>query len=307
MPDPTDQATVKLDPKVPMFQPAAFDETTGPKFASSEILWWRNGVWGDAGYAIPNDGGKPTTSNESIWRIHQFLGFELFNLMHRPDVKFSRPFNGEWLFDLNKMLQLGIKRMKDGAINWGEDRTGDAEHVMNTPKAFVYYPVPYFGNRIRQQDALTWCGQMLKLLGEVQQHSDNDYDDNFTTFIASLVQKALFRIQGDMAMKYLGYTKEEVVKAGAGEGLVIPNTKFAEGTYNPESLFTSSEMVEERMPEQWWPSTNDLTPISGIAANVANVWAARWPIADGFYGDGGAQESAFPAGGTSIIKPPGSR
>lgn len=303
MPDPTDQTTIKLDPSKPLFQPASMDAGTGPKFASSEILWWKNGVWGDCGYAIPNDGGKPTTSNESVWRIHQFIGSELFNLMHRPDVKFSRPFNAEWLYDLNKMLTLGMKRMGDGAIGWTDDRSGDADHVLNTPKAFLYYPVPFFGNRIRQQDALTWCGQVLKLLGEVMQHSDNDYDDNFTNFAGSAVQKALFRIQADMAMKYLGFTRAEVETPG----FTIPAEKFAKGAYNPEDLFTSREMVEERMPEQWWPSTNDLTPISGIAANVANVWAARWPVADGFYGDGGAQESAFPAGGTSIIKPPGSR
>ena len=201
---------VALDPKTPLFQPASYDATTGPKFASSEILWWNNGVWGTCGYAIPNDGGKPTTSNETIWRVHQFVGFEVFNLMHRPDVKFSRPFNADWLFDFNKMLTLGIKRMNDLAVHWTTPRDGDAQHVMNTPKAFLYYPVPYFGNRIRQQDALTWCGKTLKLLGEIQQHSDNDYDDNVTDFFCSMVQQTLVAMQKDLGMKYLGYKREEV-------------------------------------------------------------------------------------------------
>jgi hypothetical protein len=303
MPDPTPQPTVKLDPSKPILQPATYGADAGSKFTSSEILWWKNGVWGDCGYAIPNDGGKPTTSNEAIFRIHKFIGSQMFSLMHRPDVKFSRPFNAEWLFDLNKMLVLGIKRMSDSSIGWTDKRDGDAMHNINTPMAFLYYPVPFFGTRVRQQDALTWCGQTLKLLGEIQQHSDNVYDDNVTDFFCSMVQEALLRIQKDMALKYLGYKREEVDAAG----FTVDPAKFAKGTYDPSSLFVDSELTEELPPQQWWPSTNDLTPISGVAAPVANVFAARWPISDGFYGDGGAVETAFPGGGVALVAKPGAR
>lgn len=301
---PEENSTVKLDPDKPILQPAGYDENSPiHRYETQEILWWDNGVWGKAGYAIPNDGGKSTTPNETIHAIHKFIGAELFNLLHRDDIKFSRPFNADWLYDLNKMLTLGIKRMSDYSVGWTDNRTGDAEHAKNTPKTFTVFPVPHFGERIRQQDARRWAGQILLLLSEVMQHSDNGYDDDVTDLFTSMVQGKLLRIQRDMAMKYLGMSRQEVEE----DGFVIPDDSFSGANYDPSSLFTSREMIEERMPEQWWPSTNDLTPISGIPSTVANVFAKRWPIADGFYGDGGAVEAAYPGGGVGIVKPPGSR
>lgn len=293
----------KLDPNVPRFQPGGYDPDSGElKYESMSVYWWDNGIWGQAGYAIPNDGGKPISGNETIRKVVKFIGAELFNLMHLPDVKFSRPFNAEWLFKLNKMLTLGIKRMADMTIGWTDDRDGDAKHAVNTPQAFTVYPVPYFGGRIRQEDARSWCGQILILLSDMMQHSDNDYDDNVTDMFTSMVQQALLRIQGEMGMKYLGMTREQA----DARPIVIPADAFSEGKYNPESLFTERELIEERMPEQWWPTTNDLTPIAGIAAPVAKVWAKRWPE-EGDFGDGGAVEAAWPGGGVGIVPVPGSR
>lgn len=296
--------TATLDPNQPILQPAGFDPKSEiHRFETSEILWWDNGAWGKAGYAIPNDGGKTTTSNETIREIHSFLGRGLFGLMHRDDVKFSRPFNAEWLYDLNKMLTLGIKRMSDHAVSWSDKRQGDTEHATNTPAVFTVFPIPFFGQRIRQRDAYRWAQQTMLLLSEVMQHSDNDYDDDITDMFAAMVQQKLLRVQRDMAMKYLGFTREQT----EAPGFTIPSSAFAKGTYDPSSLFTSFEMIEERMPEQWWPTSNDLTPISGIASTVANVFAKRWPIADGFYGDGGAVESAYPGSGIGLVSMPGAR
>lgn len=300
---PEETKEVKLDASKPAFQPPGFAENAESRFESAEIMWWDNGIWGRAGYAIPNDGGKSTTANETIRGIHDFIGAELFNLMHRPDVKMSRPFNAEWLFNLNKMLTLGIKRMADYSIGWTDKRKGDAAHAINTPEAFIVYPVPYFGQRIRQKDARRWCGQILRLLSEIMQHSDNEFDDDVTAFAASMIQEDLRRIQGDMAMKYLGKSRAEVETAG----FVVPPDAFSNANYKPDGLFTEREMVEERMPLQWWPTANDLTPIAGIPITVANVWGRRWPEAGTFYGDGGAQEAAWPGGGIGIVAKPGAR
>lgn len=298
---PTSSTT--LSANTPAFQPVTADPTNpGVGYENQAILWWKNGIWGDAGYAIPNDGGKPRSGNETIRAIVDFIGAELFNLMHQPDVKFSRPFNADWLFALNKMLTLGIKRMSDKAVGWTDTRAGDADHAVNTPQAFRVWPVPYFGGRIRQPDARAWCGQVLILLGECMQHSDNDYDDDITDAFAAKVQLALLRIQGDMAMKYLGMTRE----ATETRPLVIAPDAFSDGKYNPEALFTSRELIEERMPDLWWPTTNDLTPICGIAAPVAKIWAASWPES-GDFGDGGAAEAAFPGGGVGVVPEPGAR
>ncbi len=273
----------------PSLQPASVNPED-LRFGSSEIWWWNNGQWGSSGYAIPNDGGKPITGNETMNGVHEFIGAEMFSLMHRPDVKFTRPPNWKWLFDLNKMLTLGIKRLSDYAVSFTDDRLGDAQHSINTPQAYTIYPIPFFGRRIRNRDALRYAGQTLRLLSEIMQHSDNDYDDDITDFAASMIQQGLHRIQRDVGMKFLGHTREEVEV----DGYTIPLDAFSEGTYQPSALFTQREMVEERMPAQWWPQANDLTPIAGIPAPLARQYAQRWPdVPAEFYGDGGAWESAY--------------
>jgi len=300
---PKTDKTAGLDAE-PRFQPGGYDAEKGIlKYETMSVWWWDNGIWGKAGYALANDGGKPTSGNETIRKVVKFIGAELFSLMHLPDVRFSRPFNADWLHGLNKMLTLGIKRMGDMSVGWTDTREGDSRHATNTPQGFILYPVPHFGGRIRQEDALQWCGQILVLLSEMMQHSDNDYDDNVTDMFTSMVQEGLLRIQKDLAMKYLSATRAEV-EAPDWPGPVAD--AFSKANYQPDALFTSREMIEERMPEQWWPTTNDLTPIAGIAAPMAKVFAKSWPEA-GHFGDGAAIEAAWPAGGTGIIARPGSR
>ncbi len=40
---------------------------------------------------------------------------------------------------------------------------------------FVVYPIPFFGQRIRQPDVREYAQISLLLLSEMMQHSDNDY------------------------------------------------------------------------------------------------------------------------------------
>ena len=275
----------------PSMQPSSVATVDGQnirEFTSNEILWWNNGIWGEAGYAIPNDGGKPTSGNERLRKVVKFLGAELFNLMHKDDVKFSRPFNVAWLRAFVKALDIGMKRLGDAAVNWNQERSGDFEHSSNTPTPFLLYPVPYFGARVRQEDALMWCGRTLQLLGEIMQHSDNDYDDDVTNLFVFPVQKKLLQMKREVGMFYFNKTREEV----EADTWTITEADFA--SYNPATLFTERELMEERAPNFWWPNTNDLTPIQAIPANVAKLYADRFPTDVGFDGDGGAVETAFP-------------
>ena len=54
--------------------------TADPPFGTDEILWYDNGKWGDAGYALANPNGKIWTNNsgfnsaiaagrESLWAV----------------------------------------------------------------------------------------------------------------------------------------------------------------------------------------------------------------------------------------------
>lgn len=271
------------------FQPNGYNPASQlNQFGSSEVYWFNCGIWGQAGYAIPNDGGKPVTGNDRLREIHQFLGAELFELMHRPDVKFSRPPNVTFLEGFAKAVTLGIKRLGDFAIKFTEPRPGDKKHNVNTPRSFVYYPVPLFGDRIRQPHAKRWCRWMLETLGEMMQHSDNDYEDDVTTLFVAPMQEQLRRILKDMASAFLG-APEEAVDA---PGFVINDVAWA--SYDPTALFTDRELTDERHPEQWWPASRDLSTIKAMPVQTANVFAERWPDAANFYGDFGDIEGAFP-------------
>lgn len=289
----------------PSFQPGSLPNEGAKRFSTTEILWWNNGIWGEAGYAIPNDGGKPVTKNSIIWGLHRFLGRELFKLLHTPDVKFSRPPNGEWVHNLAKMIRLGRKRMADRSVGWNDDRDGDTKHNTSNVKAFVVYPIPFFGDRVRNPDAKEWSEIILILLGEMMQHSDNDLDGNITDLFGALVDEQLGRIEYLLATKFLGATR---VQARSSDFL-LP-TVIDSSNYNPDSLFTESEMIDERPPVNWWPTSNDLSPINGIPMPTAKAYAMRWPIAGvDFYGDQGSHERAFPGGstGSGRILRPGSR
>lgn len=290
----------------PSLQPGTLPDEGARGFSTTEIPWWNNGIWGMAGYAIPNDGGKATTKNSVVHSIHAFIGRELFNIMHKPDVKFHRPPNSVWLHSVAKMIRLGRKRMFDIAVNWNDERLGDADHNTTSVKSFLLFPVPFFGGRIGNHDARMWCEILLVLLGEIMQHSDNDYDSDITSLLASEVDQQLKRIEYTIATKYLEVPRAEAEADDYSLPLVIDNTN-----YHPDNLFTSAEMMNERPPIDWWPSANDLSPLaSGIPAPIAKAYAMRYPIADDdFYGDQHAHERAWPGGSTgpARVPKPGSR
>lgn len=286
----------------PSLQPGSLP-TEGPqRFSTTEIFWFNNGIWGDAGYAIPNDGGKPTTKNSILWGIHHFLGRELFKMMHSPDVKFSRPPNGNWLHKVAKMIRLCRKRMNDRSVGWNDEREGDAERVTANIKEYVYYPVPFFGGRIRNSDAREWCEIILILLSEIMQHSDNMYDGDITDMLAGEIDQQMHRIERQLATKFLGFSKEAVDDPSFVLPMIIDDTN-----YSPDNLFTESEMIDELPPPDWWPSANDLSPIQRIPATVATAYGMRWSISgEAFWGDQGQHEQVFPGGSTGtgrVLRP----
>lgn len=278
----------------PTMQPASPLEP----FGTDEILWFNNGKWGEAGYAIPNPGGKLWTNNATIYGMAQFFGRELFDLMHRDDVKFTRPPNKQWLYDCYKMCKLGIKRLADRAVDFNQERL-DGEHATPAPRAFVVYPIPFFGERIRQLDCAEYAQIAMLTLSEIYQHSDNDYTLDVSTLLAGTVHKRLVRIIKLMATKFLGYTRDEV-SAPDWDPMSIPDVKFSSDPlagYNPQNLFTSSELTEERQPLRWWPTENDLSLIRAIPMPVAISYGQRWPDSDLLLAGDGGSETAFPGTG----------
>lgn len=282
-------------PAVPATQPIPGPQDAGV-FATDEILWFNNGRWGAAGYAIPNPAGKVTTSNSVCHGLVFFIGRELFDLMHRPDVRFTRPPCKQFLYDVHKMVVLARKRIADRAVDFNQQRF-DAQHATPNQQEFNVYPIPYFGERIRQIDVREWCQLTLLCLGEIMQHSDNDFTLDVTTLLAAQVSRYMQRILVLMATKYFGFT----TAAASAPDFMIPDDAFK--NYNPASLTTASEMTEERQPRQWHPTENDLSPLRALPISAALHFANRWPSPGHSY-SGSGNPGAFPGAGQPTADTP---
>jgi len=240
-------------------------------FETEEILWYNNGRWGQAGYAITNPGGKTWTSNSVIYQIHSLVGRNLFELMHRPAVKFYVAPDKQWLYDLHQLLITARKRLADRTRMPNDSNGLVPQHADPDPQMFLVWPVPYFGERVRQMDIREYCQIALLMLSDIMQHSENDLSSYVTNNFTGPIGKYLQEILMLMATKYFGYSRA----AAYDPAFALQATDFA--NYDPSKVMTSVEMSEERPPVQWWPTTNDLSQIRGIPVNQALLLATRWP------------------------------
>lgn len=290
-----------------------------PKFDTDEVLWYNNGKFGQAGYAIPNPVGKTWTNNTVIYGLVQVVGRNLFELMHREDAKFYDAPHKQFWFDLHQLILTARKRLADRMRDPADSNGLVTKHVNPAPKVFLVYPVPFFGERIRQPDIREYCELCLLMLSECMQHSDNERISYITPAFAGTIGKYLQEILALFATKYFAKTREQAYAAD----FKLVDMDFID--YAPSKVLTSVEMTEERPPVQWWPTENDLSQIRGLPVNEALDLCDRYPvgdwrmIADGNVfpdptnqttstnteGGGVVREDAGSAAATGFVKPAG--
>lgn len=277
-------------------------------FATDEILWYDNGKWGAAGYAIANPAGKTWTNNTVIFQFHSLVGRNMFELLHRPDVKFYGPPHKQFWFDLHQLIVTARKRLSDRQRLPNDSNGLVVQHAAPAPQVFLAWPIPFFGERIRQPDIREYAQLALLMLSEMMQHSENELATHITDSFAAKVGQYLREILALMATKYFGYTRA----AAYDPAFTLKDADFA--TYDPSKVMTSVEMTEERPPLQWWPTEGDLTAIRAIPFNEALVLAKRWPAsavlgtAQGFAPpslDGLNASGTSAASVASFVTPPG--
>lgn len=240
-------------------------------FGSDEILWYKNGKWGECGYAIPNPAGKTWTNNAIVYQLVQLVGRNIFELAHREDAKFYAPPHKQFWYDLHQLIITARKRLADYTRAPNDSNGLVTVHATPAPQVFLCYPVPYFGERIRQPDIRMFTQLSTLMISEMMQHSDNEHHTYLTPDFSGLVGTYLREILAQMSMKYFVKTRTEAYD---------PAFKLADADfqgYNPAAVMTSVEMSEERPPLQWWPTENDLSQIRGLAINDALLFGTRWP------------------------------
>ncbi len=181
-----------------------------PKFDTDEVLWYDNGIWGTCGYAIPNPMSKTLTSNDDIYELHTLVGMTLFDLLHRRDaVCFVRPPHKQYWYDLHQIIVVARKRLNDLTRQPNDSNGLTVVHAQPAPRMFVVYPVPFFGDRIRNPDIRKYATIGMLMLSEIMQHSDNDIVGYVTPSFTGIVGQYLQEILAQMAMKFFGYTRAQ--------------------------------------------------------------------------------------------------
>jgi hypothetical protein len=266
-----------------------------PTFSTDEILWYNNGKWGAAGYAIPNPAGKTATMNLVIKQFCDSVGRCFFDLAHRLEARFAAPPQSQYWFDLNTCLNLARSRLANQTRNFNDPNGLDVTHAAPDYEAFLVWPVPYFGQRIRQSDLRMYIKLGLLMLQEAMQHSDNERPGYISNDFAWRIGKYIQEILAQMAMKYFGYTRAQAYAAT----FALAATDFS--GYNPAQYLMSTELTEDRPPLYWWPTSNDLDAISGIPIQDALTLAQQWPATPRMYV--GAQDVGISTAGGSPASP----
>lgn len=257
--------------------PTATDQQT-PTFDTAEILWYDNGIWGQAGYAIPNPMRKTLTSNEDIYALHQLVGRTMFELLHRRDsVCFVAPPHKQFWFELHMMLITARRRLAQLTRADNDSNGLEVKHAQPVKRMFTVYPVPYFGERIRQADIRKYTTIAMLLLSEIMQHADNERPTYVTERFTATMGKFIQEILAQMAMKYFNKTREEAYKPD----FALADADFA--NYNAAAVMLDVEMSEERPPDDWWPTTNDLSNIKALPIAKALLLAKAWPSGPTYY------------------------
>ncbi len=209
-----------------------------------------------------------------MYHIHSLVGRNMFELAHRQDVKFYTAPHKQFWYDLHQLIVTARKRMAD-RVRMPNDSNGLApEHANPTPQVYMAYPIPFFGERIRQPDIREYLSLGLMMQSEIMQHQDNARTAYVTPAFTGIVGKYLQEILALFATKYFGKTREEAYKPD----FALTDADFQ--GYDPSKVMTSVEMSEERPPLQWWPTENDLSQIRGLPVNEALDLCDRWPVGD---------------------------
>jgi len=267
---------------------------------TDSILWYNVGIFGEAGFAVPNPSDDPQTLNDNIVDLVDLVGRNLFAIMKNEDRDLRTPPSRNTLQRVHQLYVRAGRILEGRAVPPGELQN-EKTHVSPSRYGFRLYPVPYF--KVRNPYLRRWCAITLDLIGEMMQHTENRKSVEITSAFAAVCGTYLKRIYHNMAIELFGKTREEV----QADGFLLQDQDFA--AYDPTKFFTGTELVDT-VPEFQYVFTEDqLKPLSeGIL--VRDLPASVMPFpgsADEFViSETGEQPetSSADSGGSGPVFPP---
>lgn len=199
------------------------------------ILWYDVGIFGKAGYAVPNWSNDVGSLNPQILDLVDNTGRNLFHIMHHEDADLRIPPSVNTCRRIHKLyIRLG-NILAARSIPPGKDNM-ETLHVKPAGEVYRVFPVPFF--RVRNQFMRRWAALILTSIAEMMQHTENRKELEISTKFAGDVGQYLKRVYRNMSIELFGKT----VAQTEVDGFALQDADFA--AYNPGAFFTSTEMVD---------------------------------------------------------------
>ncbi len=269
------------------------------------VLHYNVGVFGEAGYAVPNWSNDVGSLNPQILDWVELVGRNLFYIMHHEDADLRIPPSINTCKRIHKLYLRAANILAGRAVPPGENNM-EVQHSRPAGEVFRVYPIPYF--KVRNSFLRRWSGLILVSMAEAMQHTENRKEMEISTSFAGQVGQYIHRVYGNMAIELFGKTREAVTV----DGFVLTDADLA--AYNPAEFFTQTEMVDTvpRLDRVFTEDRLELLaegiPVTELPANLA-----PWPTnLSNFYGSfrndatigGGTSSSAGSSNTAAPIIPP---
>lgn len=199
------------------------------------ILHYNVGLFGEAGYAVPNWSNDVGSLNPTILDWTNLVGRNLFHIMHHEDVDLRIPPSINTIKRIHKLYLRAGNILAGRAVPYNEDNL-EVAHVRPAGEVFRVYPIPFF--KVRSPFLRRWAELILISVAEAMQHTENRKEMEISVAFAGLVGQYLKRMYVNMAIELFNKTREEANT----DGFLLQQTDF--DAYNPGEFFTATEMVD---------------------------------------------------------------
>lgn len=271
-----------------------------PLTNTDAVLWYNVGVFGEAGYAVPNWSNDVGSLNPQILDWVDLVGRNLFHILHHEDTDLRIPPSVNTCKRVHKLYLRAANILAGRAVPPGKDNM-EVLHARPAGEVFRIYPVPFF--RVRNPFLRRWAGLVLVSLSEAMQHTENRKEMEISTAFAGQVGQYIRRVYTNMAIELFGKTRD----AASADGFALTPADFA--GYDPSQFFTSTEMVDT-VPRLDRVFTEDRLELlaEGIPVSELPAELGPWPTnLTNFYGttrsDATIGASGATASGANVAAP----
>lgn len=210
-----------------------------PTINNESVLWYKVGMFGDAGYAVPNWGLSEGSENQTIFNFVDVTQRNLFAFMHSTDADSRVPPTINSLLAIHRLVLRARQILAGRAVAPGTPRM-TVNKAAPAPEEWRVYPTPFFC--VRNSWLKTYAGLVFTAISEAMQHTENHNAFDISTDFAGQIGQYFTRLYQMMAIELLMVDPA----TAQAPGFVLTDAQLA--AYNPSKWFTQTEMVDNVPP-----------------------------------------------------------